>query len=57
MLLQYSQTVWTLLGQRKTIFAPQLGQLATGCVIANGSPALLEELSRQSLATCLNFSS
>jgi hypothetical protein len=34
MLLQYSQTVCTLLDQRKAIFAPQLGQLETGWVIA-----------------------
>src|SRR5450432_4090663 len=33
MLLQYSQTVCTLLDHLKTTFAPQLGQLETGWVI------------------------
>jgi len=28
--LQNSQTVWTLLDHRKTILAPQFGQLETG---------------------------
>src|SRR5215475_3971881 len=35
--LQYSQTVCTLLDQRKTILAPQLGQMAVGCVIPRDS--------------------
>jgi hypothetical protein len=47
MLLQYSQTVCTLLDQRKTIFAPQFGQLEVGCVIANCSQAMLEDFSCQ----------
>src|SRR6266480_3918007 len=40
MLLQKSQTVWTLLDQRKTILAPQFGQLATGWVIGSDSLGL-----------------
>src|SRR5467141_4656179 len=52
MLLQYSQTVWMLLDQRKTILAPQLGQLATGWVIADGPPGLRQKTLPQPLATC-----
>src|SRR5229473_6199581 len=52
MLLQYSQTVCTLLDQRKTTFAPQFGQLATGWVIANGPPGAHAEISLQSPAAC-----
>src|SRR5215475_1739959 len=50
--LQYSQTVCTLLDQRKTILAPQLGQVAVGCVIPRGSPQAhwnLPESDRRSL--------
>jgi hypothetical protein len=57
MLLQNSQTVCTLLDQRNTIFAPQLGQLETGWVIAMRTPGLLEELARQSPAARFNFNS
>jgi hypothetical protein len=57
MLLQYSQTVWTLLDQRKTILAPQLGQLATGWLIAAGLPGVQQGDLPQSLATCFHFDS
>src|SRR5260370_29733023 len=57
MLLQYSQTVCTLLDQRKTIFAPQFGQLAEGCVIARGPPGAHEEISPQSPAACCMWDS
>src|SRR6266403_259871 len=57
MLLQNSQTVCTLLDQRKTILAPQFGQLATGWVIENGPPGLQQAVSPQSLATCFNLDS
>src|SRR5579863_6193678 len=36
--LQYSHTVCTLADQRKAIFAPQLGQFATGWVIVPRAP-------------------
>src|SRR5882757_1694391 len=52
MLLQYSQTVCTLLDHRKTILAPQFGQLATGWLIASGPSGLRQETLPQSLATC-----
>src|SRR6267378_7328987 len=57
MLLQKSHTVCTLLDQRKTILAPQFGQLATGWVIASDPPDLRQENLPQSLATCCNFDS
>src|SRR5258707_1505048 len=57
MLLQKSHTVCTLLDHRKTILAPQFGQLATGWVIANGPPGLREEVSPQSLAACCHLDS
>src|SRR5215469_8123751 len=57
MLLQYSQTVCTLLDQRKTIFAPQLGQLAAGCVIAEFSLTRRRGILSQSPAACFHFSS
>src|SRR5712664_3637910 len=57
MLLQNSQTVCTLLDQRKTILAPQFGQLATGWVIANVPLGLREENTPQSPATCFNLDS
>src|SRR4029077_13619567 len=57
MLLQYSQTVCTLLDQRKTIFAPQFGQLATGWLIAIRSPGACEETSAQSPAACFSLDS
>src|SRR5260370_37207002 len=57
MLLQNSQTVCTLLDQRKTILAPQFGQLATGWVIANGSSGLRPETLPQALATCFHLDS
>src|SRR5216684_845030 len=57
MLLQYSQTVCTLLDQRKTILAPQFGQLATGWVIANGPRGSWQGVAPQSLAACLNLDS
>src|SRR5467141_3280954 len=57
MLLQNSHTVCTLLDQRKTILAPQFGQLAAGGVIANGQPDSREEVSPQSPATCFNLDS
>src|SRR5258708_1854069 len=57
MLLQNSHTVCTLLDQRKTILAPQFGQLATGWVIANRPPDLRQGVSPQSLATCFHLDS
>src|SRR5260370_31314243 len=57
MLLQNSQTVCTLLDQRKTILAPQFGHLATGWVIANGSSGLRPETLHHQLRTCLVFHS
>src|SRR6267378_4027501 len=57
MLLQYSQTVCTLLDQRKTILAPQFGQLAVGWVIANDPERLRRKNSPQSPATCFNLDS
>src|ERR1700741_1016377 len=57
MLLQYSQTVCTLLDQRKTILAPQLGQLATGCVIELDPHGFRRAGLRQSLATCFHLDS
>src|SRR5271169_815383 len=57
MLLQYSQTVWTLLDQRKTILAPQLGQLATGWIIVAGPPGWQKGDVPQSLATCFHLDS
>src|SRR5260370_42415050 len=57
MLLQNSHTVWTLLDQRKTILAPQFGQLATGWVIANGPPGLRQEVLPQSPAACFHLES
>src|SRR5260370_306023 len=57
MLLQKSHTVCTLLDHRKTILAPQFGQLATGWVIADGPPGLREEVSPQSLAACCHLDS
>jgi hypothetical protein len=57
MLLQYSQTVCTLLDQRKTIFAPQLGQLETGWVIAERAPPLPKYDPIQSPAARFSFSS
>jgi len=38
MLLQYSQTVWTLLDHRKITFAPQFGHDETTCVIKARRP-------------------
>src|SRR5260370_8852031 len=52
MLVQYSQTVCTLLEQRKTILAPQFGQLATGWVIANGSVQMPPVTWPPALSTC-----
>jgi hypothetical protein len=43
MLLQYGQTVCTLLDHLKTIFAPQLGQFETGWVIFRCSPVAREK--------------
>src|SRR5712692_5704504 len=57
MLLQNSHTVWTLLDQRKTILAPQFGQLATGWVIASGPSGLRQEVLPQSPATCFHLDS
>src|SRR6266436_2974112 len=57
MLLQKSQTVCTLLDQRKTILAPQLGQLAKGWVIADGPPGLRQGDLPQALATCFHLDS
>jgi hypothetical protein len=42
MLLQYGQTVCTLLDHLKTIFAPQLGQFEMGWVIFRCSPVARE---------------
>ncbi|HEX8878884.1 MAG TPA: hypothetical protein VF749_02595, partial [Candidatus Acidoferrum sp.] len=57
MLLQYSQTVCTLLDHLKTILAPQLGQFAAGWVIASFPLTELAIDGCQSLAACLHFSS
>jgi hypothetical protein len=54
-LLQYSQTVCTLLDQRKTILAPQFGQLVTGWVIATDPECLRQEIASQSLAACFHL--
>src|SRR5271165_2559530 len=49
-LLQYWQTVCTLLDHWKTIFAPQLGQVAAGCVIAMASRKRVGRILDYSLA-------
>src|SRR2546430_16477921 len=51
MLLQNWHTVCTLLDQRKTILAPQFGQLAIGWGIGNDPPGRRHEDPPQSLAT------
>src|SRR5882762_4664176 len=56
-LLQKSHTVCTLLDQRKTILAPQLGQLATGWVIASDPACLRLGIAPQSLAACFHLDS
>src|SRR5438132_14109905 len=54
-LLQNSQTVWTVLDQRKTILAPQFGQLATGWVIGRDSLGLRHKVLPKSLMDCIHW--